>query len=124
VGRIGGLGGGGAGAALQWSPEKEDSANAGLRMARMLHWFWFVRSHITEGRGCLARLHRNASFTPESKFEVKLVLKQILNVDRLLQNDVDKPATFGSTVASRAPPPHEWLPLPDNALFLSQFAPE
>lgn len=47
-------------AALYWSLEKENgpqaSAEAGLRLAGNLHWFWFVRGHFSEGRGWLARL--------------------------------------------------------------------
>lgn len=46
-------------AALEWSKIEEDGAEAGLRLAGALHWFWWVRGHWTEGRawleGALAR---------------------------------------------------------------------
>ena len=43
-------------AGLAWCLEKENGAAAGLRFAGLLHWFWFVRGHFSEGRSWLARL--------------------------------------------------------------------
>jgi predicted ATPase/DNA-binding SARP family transcriptional activator len=51
-------------AALQWSLEKEDSVEDGLRMASLLHWFWFVRSYFSEGRAWLARLLDKSASAP------------------------------------------------------------
>lgn len=42
--------------ALGWSLENENEAEAGLRLAGILHWFWFARGQFSEGRGWLARL--------------------------------------------------------------------
>jgi predicted ATPase/DNA-binding CsgD family transcriptional regulator len=37
-------------AALAWSLTEGGDAELGLRLAGALHWFWFFRSYITEGR--------------------------------------------------------------------------
>jgi non-specific serine/threonine protein kinase len=42
-------------AALDWVVEQEDAAT-GLRFARALRLFWFMRGHLTEGRARLARI--------------------------------------------------------------------
>ena len=39
--------------ALKWSLTDSNLVEAGLSMAGMLHWFWFVRSQFTEGRDWL-----------------------------------------------------------------------
>jgi len=36
-------------AALEWSWTAADSAEAGLRLAAALRWFWFARGHPSEG---------------------------------------------------------------------------
>ncbi len=36
-------------AALQWTQTQKDGAEAGLRLAGALHWFWFRRGHWNEG---------------------------------------------------------------------------
>ena len=45
--------------ALQWSKLDKDGAEAGLRLAGALHWFWFRHDHWSEGQqwteGALAR---------------------------------------------------------------------
>ena len=48
-------------AALAWSLERGD-ADAGLRLAGALHWFWHVRGHADEGRGWLERALRAAGW--------------------------------------------------------------
>ena len=40
-------------AALEWSRVGETSAEAGMRLAGALWYFWFVRGYWTEGRRCL-----------------------------------------------------------------------
>jgi DNA-binding CsgD family transcriptional regulator/tetratricopeptide (TPR) repeat protein len=37
-------------AALQWSLEREELQQLGLRMGAALWWFWYARGHLTEGR--------------------------------------------------------------------------
>jgi non-specific serine/threonine protein kinase len=46
-------------AALEWCLTGEDGARdvvAGMRLAGALGWFWWMRGHVTEGRGWLSRL--------------------------------------------------------------------
>lgn len=43
-------------AALEWSYSDVSEAESGLRLAGALWWFWFVRSHFTEGRRSFQRL--------------------------------------------------------------------
>ena len=40
-------------AALKWSATEPDQAEAELRLASGLRWFWFIHGHWTEGRGWL-----------------------------------------------------------------------
>ena len=42
-------------AALAWSLAQPDTAEAGLRLAAALQWFWFLRSPVEEGRRWLER---------------------------------------------------------------------
>ncbi len=42
-------------AALAWCEEQEAGAEAGLRLARALWWFWNLRGHFAEGRTHLER---------------------------------------------------------------------
>ena len=41
--------------ALEWSHTKGDGAEAEMRLAGALRWFWFVRGHWSEGRARLER---------------------------------------------------------------------
>lgn len=43
-------------AVLKFSQSSSSFSKAGLRMAGMLHWFWFVRGQFTEGREWLEQL--------------------------------------------------------------------
>jgi predicted ATPase/DNA-binding SARP family transcriptional activator len=43
-------------AALAWSQEEPHAAAIGLRLAGLLHFFWYVRGHIHEGRRWLGEL--------------------------------------------------------------------
>jgi len=42
-------------AALAWSSTHESEAEIGLRLAGALRWYWYMRSHLTEGRRWLER---------------------------------------------------------------------
>lgn len=42
-------------AVLLWSQAETGDPEIGLRMAGALHWFWYFRGHITEGRDWLER---------------------------------------------------------------------
>jgi predicted ATPase/class 3 adenylate cyclase len=51
-------------AALEWSKTEEGDADAWLRLAGALHWFWFMRNYLSEGRERLEEAlatNRNAS---------------------------------------------------------------
>lgn len=42
--------------ALAWSRIEPGRAEVGLRLAGALYWFWYIRGHLSEGRGWLAGL--------------------------------------------------------------------
>jgi predicted ATPase/DNA-binding CsgD family transcriptional regulator len=50
-------------AAIAWCEESGD-AERGLRIAGALAWFWYVRSHRTEGYACLERLLPSSELAP------------------------------------------------------------
>jgi predicted ATPase/DNA-binding CsgD family transcriptional regulator len=50
-------------AALAWCIEQHEP-ELGLRAAGLLHWFWTVRAHLTEGRRWLASLLSEATNSP------------------------------------------------------------
>src|SRR5207302_1091345 len=43
-------------AALAWSRGEPDAQEIGLRLAGLLHFFWYVRNHVSEGRRWLTDL--------------------------------------------------------------------
>jgi non-specific serine/threonine protein kinase len=49
-------------AAFEWAEADSENAEAALRLIAAVHWFWFARSHVTEGRERVqAALLRRAS---------------------------------------------------------------
>jgi tetratricopeptide (TPR) repeat protein len=48
-------------AALEWSLVDEDGAQAGLRLAGALWWFWFAWGYLAEGRGWLEAMLARAT---------------------------------------------------------------
>lgn len=51
-------------AALAWFIERVADAEAGLRLAGALGWFWTMRGHVSEGRDWLARALQRGSDAP------------------------------------------------------------
>jgi predicted ATPase/DNA-binding SARP family transcriptional activator len=51
--------------ALNWCLENQAATEAGLRLAGRLHWYWFGRGHLTEGRRWLAQLDENSIDVPK-----------------------------------------------------------
>lgn len=51
-------------AALGWSHVSEDEAEAGLRLAVALWWFWYVRGYLSEGRRWLEGVLATSSTLP------------------------------------------------------------
>ena len=53
--------------ALEWSRRAQDAAEAELRLAGALYWFWFTRGHWAEGRRWLERaLERGDEASPRA----------------------------------------------------------
>ena len=50
-------------AVLRWACD-HDQTELGLRLAVAMRWFWYMRSHFTEGRGWLAELLAKPSNAP------------------------------------------------------------
>jgi predicted ATPase len=53
-------------AALQWSKAERDGAEAGLRLAGVLFWFWHTLGHWSEGRGWMEGALIRSSDAPVS----------------------------------------------------------
>ena len=64
--------------ALAWSLDEADGAEVALRLAAALAWFWFVRSHLAEGRRWLERALGRGRTSPAS-----LRAKALLGLGRL-----------------------------------------
>jgi tetratricopeptide (TPR) repeat protein len=55
-------------AAMDWSEQTQDGADAALRLASGLHWFWRIRNYLGEGQARLEHaLARNAGAITEAR---------------------------------------------------------
>lgn len=101
-------------AALEWSQARGREAN-GFRMAAALWWFWYLRSHISEGHAWLTRALRAGEFGPitpdlrgrllyraahlglflgEPAAQIKAMLDESLELNRKYHHDLGVTATL------------------------------
>ncbi len=79
-------------AALAWSTNEAEAAQAALRIAGLLWWFWYNRGHVREGRQWLQRaLARNDNTSPAARLQALMAATFLA----MVANEFERVAELG-----------------------------